>query len=119
MLRKTNAFYDLNSNRSELDFALLSDLCVNFLRVLCVEDFLRRVKSKPIHQTRNTVFQSQNMKIDKKAQPLSSELEIRKKLCLVNGKHSFDGLEFDNNFTLDEKIEPIAKIDVHSIVAHG
>ena len=59
------------------------------------------------------------MKIDKKAQTLSSKLEVRKKLGLVNRKYSFDGLEFDNNFTLDEKIEPIAKVDMHSIVAHG
>ena len=59
------------------------------------------------------------MEIDQKAQPLSSKLEVRKKLGLVNGKYRFDGLEFDNNFTLDEKIEPIAKIDAHSIVANG
>ncbi len=59
------------------------------------------------------------MKIDKKAQPLSSKLEVRKKLGLVNGKYSFDGLEFDHNFTLYEKIEPVSKVNMHSIVAHG
>jgi hypothetical protein len=37
----------------------------------------------------------------------------------VDGQNSFDCLEFDNNFILDEKIQPISKINAHSIVAHG
>ena len=37
----------------------------------------------------------------------------------MDGQNSFDCLEFDNNFILDEKIQPISKINAHSIVAHG
>ena len=58
------------------------------------------------------------MEIDQQAQPLSSKPEIREKLGLVNRQNSFDGLKFDDNFILDEKIEPITKVNAHSIVGH-
>ena len=37
----------------------------------------------------------------------------------MNWQNSFDCLEFDNNFILDEKIQPISEVNAHSIVAHG
>ena len=36
----------------------------------------------------------------------------------MNWQNRFDCFKFDNNVALDEKIDPISKVDVHSIVAH-
>ena len=37
----------------------------------------------------------------------------------MNWQNSFDCFKSDNNFILDEKIQPISKVNAHSIVAHG
>ena len=74
--------------------------------------------SKSIYQSRDAIFQPINVKINQQAQPLSSKLEVREKLGLVNWQNSFNCLEFDNNFILDEKIQPISKVNAHSILAH-
>jgi len=37
----------------------------------------------------------------------------------VDWQNSLDCLKFDNNFILNEKIQPISKINANAIVAHG
>ena len=37
----------------------------------------------------------------------------------MDWQNSFACFEFDNKFILDEKIQPISKINAHAIVAHG
>ncbi len=37
----------------------------------------------------------------------------------MDWQNSFDCLEFDNNFILDEKVQPVSKVNAHTIVADG
>jgi len=61
---------------------------------------------KIIDYSYNTVFQRNDIEIDKKSQFLIRQLQIRQQLFMMNILQCFNRLNLNNHFIVDDNIQP-------------
>jgi hypothetical protein len=71
-----------------------------------------------MYETPDAIAQANNIEVEQETDANISQPQVRQDLRLVNGEESFDGLQFHDNDTLDEKVEAVAKIDANTVVDH-
>src|ERR1035438_3599314 len=67
----------------------------------------------------DAVFDQGYVEVDKQAQALVRQAQIRQQLLLVHDQNSFDRLDFYNYFVLDNQIGPESHFDLRTAIDNG
>jgi len=72
-----------------------------------------------VHQTPYPFAEFRHIEIYEQSNGTVRQFQVRQKLRLMNSLQFLHGLQFDNHFVLNQQINPIAAIQMHSTIFDG
>ena len=79
----------------------------------------RRKALKVIDDSPQALHKARGVEIQEESKPLVRQLQVRKKLSKVNRQNLLYGLDFHDDFVLDQQIEPISVIYLEFAVVNN
>ena len=76
----------------------------------------RRTLSISADSTVDTLPQMRHVEVNKQADSVSTEAQVREQLSFMHWKDVFNGLDLNDDCVLDEKINAIAKRDADAVI---
>ena len=64
----------------------------------------------------DAIYQNTRVEVHEQPHWLARKLEIRKQLCLVDGKHLLHRLQFDDDDAINQQVQALPAINAHTVV---
>ena len=80
------------------------------------EGLCARLFFQPIDDTGYAVLDERSIEVDQQAKPFVGEAKVGEELLPVHGQVLFDGLQFDDDCILDDKVGAEALLEFNAIV---
>ena len=73
---------------------------------------------EPIHHPNDSILEKRDVEVDQQPDATIAQLELRKKLRLVDREKFCHGLDLHDHAVLDQQVEPIRKAELDPVVSH-